>query len=183
MSATHAHSVRLLIMTTKPTWKFAFSHPAHLPALGFGSGLAAFSPGTFGTLFGWLVFTWIDPFLSDTAWLLVLVTSFLVGIWFCDVTGKALGIIDHGGIVWDEIVAIWLILWICADSLGSPLGQLACVIVFRFFDIVKPPPIKWFDTKFKSGFGVMLDDIVAACLSLLTIAVAVYFFGVPDILR
>lgn len=170
-------------MKTRPTWKFALSHPAHLAALGFGSGLAWFSPGTFGTFFGWLVYVWLDPLMSDAGWMAAIVVGFLLGIWFCDVTGKALGVVDHGGIVWDEIIAIWLVLWVCADSLGSPLGQLVCVLVFRFFDIVKPPPIKWFDKSFKSGFGVMLDDLVAALMSLLFISLAVHFFGVPTFLQ
>lgn len=160
----------------RPTWRFALSHPAHLAAVGFGSGLSWVSPGTFGTLFGWLMYIGMDRYLNNTGWILAIVLGFLVGIWFCDKAGKALGVVDHGAIVWDEIIAIWLVLWVAAEHFGDPKGQLICVAVFRFFDIVKPPPIKWFDTHFKSGFGVMLDDIVAALMSLLALAIWVHYF-------
>lgn len=160
----------------RPTWGFALAHPAHFFAVGCGSGLAWVSPGTFGTLFGWLAFVLIDPFLTDAGWAVCIAAGFAIGVWFCAKAGRALGVVDHGAIVWDEIVAIWLILWVVDSQLGDPIGQLIAVAVFRFFDIVKPPPIKWFDTRFKSGFGVMLDDVVAALMTLLALALGVYFF-------
>ncbi|MDX1669908.1 MAG: phosphatidylglycerophosphatase A [Limnobacter sp.] len=164
------------IKPKRPTWTFALAHPAHFLAVGCGSGLAWVSPGTFGTLFGWLAFVAMDPFLSDLGWLVCIVVSFLMGVWICAKAGRALGVIDHGAIVWDEIVAIWLVLWVADAQLGDPIGQLIAVAVFRFFDIVKPPPIRWFDTRFKSGFGVMLDDLVAALMTLLALAVGLYFY-------
>lgn len=150
-------------------------NPAHWVALGFGSGLAWFMPGTFGTLMGWLLYVWIDPYLVGNQWLWLILIAFAVGAVCCQLTGKALGVIDHGGIVWDEIVAIWLVLFVASNQLSSPLGQLACVVVFRFFDMVKPPPIRWFDQHWKNGFGVMFDDIVAALITLLALAIYIHF--------
>ena len=138
------------------------AHPAHLLALGFGSGLAWFLPGTFGTLMGWLLYLWLDPYLAGSQWVWAIAGAFLAGVWACQVTGKALGVIDHGGIVWDEIVAIWLVLFVASNHFSGPAAQLACVALFRFYDMVKPPPIRWFDRHWKNGFGVMFDDIVAA---------------------
>jgi phosphatidylglycerophosphatase A len=152
------------------------SHPAHLLALGFGSGLAWILPGTFGTLMGWLLYLWIDPLLSGNQWVWLIAGAFIVGAVCCHITGKALGVIDHGGIVWDEIVAIWLVLFVASSQFSSPLGQLVCVVVFRFFDMVKPPPIRWFDRHWKNGFGVMFDDIVAAFITLLALAIYIHAF-------
>lgn len=132
-------------------------------------------PGTVGTLFGWLTFTWIDPHLADASWRWLIAASFVLGCWACSRAGRALGVADHGSIVWDEVVAIWLVLWVCKEQFDTPALQLVCVVVFRFFDMVKPPPIKWFDTRFKNGFGVMLDDIVAALMTLLALAIYVRY--------
>jgi phosphatidylglycerophosphatase A len=157
-----------------PTWRFLFSHPAHFIALGCGSGLPRTAPGTFGTLFGWATYVWLAPLLSTDAWLATLAVAFAVGCWACWRTGRDLGVADHGGMVWDEIVAIWLVL------LFTPWGlawQAAAFGVFRFFDIVKPRPIKRFEQRFKdgrwAGFGVMGDDLIAAFYSLVVIAIAV----------
>lgn len=152
--------------------------PAHCVALGFGSGLAWFMPGTFGTLFGWLTFTSLNPLLDSSSWVYVLLVSFALGAVCCHIAGKELGVIDHGSIVWDEVVAIWLVLFVAYPHFNTPLEQLACVFVFRFFDMVKPPPIRWFDTHWKNGFGVMFDDIVAALITLLTLAFAVRLFHI-----
>ena len=157
-----------------PDRRFLFSHPAHLLALGFGSGLPPKAPGTFGTLFGWAAFVVLAPWLAPTGWALLIVGGFVVGCWACTRTGRDLGVADHGGMVWDEIIAIWLVL------LFTPAGfawQAAAFGVFRFFDIVKPPPIRAFERRFKNGawagFGVMGDDVIAAFYSLLVLAVAV----------
>lgn len=160
----------------RPTWRFMLSHPAHLLALGFGSGLAWVLPGTFGTLMGWLLYLWIDPLLIGNQWVWLIAAAFIVGAVCCHITAKALGVIDHGGIVWDEIVAIWLVLFVASSQFPSPLGQLACVVVFRFFDMLKPPPIRWFDRHWKNGFGVMFDDLVAAFITLLALAIYIHAF-------
>lgn len=156
----------------KPTADFMLSHPAHLLALGFGSGLSRWVPGTVGTLFGWLLFhalsvRWPEV-LTPTVWGLLIVVGFAVGVWACERTGRALGVPDHGAMVWDEIVAIWLVMLFITPS--SVKSQLAAFLVFRFFDMIKPPPIRQFERRFKGGFGVMADDIIAAFFTLLALA-------------
>lgn len=152
-----------------PPVRFLFQHPAHLVACGFGSGLAPVAPGTFGTLFAWLTFPFLRAWFPDDLWLAIfLVLAFLTGITACEITGRKLGIADHGSIVWDEIVPFWAVLMLTPPT---SLWQLAAFLWFRFYDIVKPPPARFFDEKFKSGFGVMMDDLVAAGLTVLTLAV------------
>ena len=157
-----------------PDFRFLVSHPAHLLALGFGSGLPRKAPGTFGTLFGWVIYLWLAPYLTTVAWTVLLVIGFVVGCWACNRTGRDLGVPDHGAMVWDEIIAIWVVLMFTPWNL---VWQLVAFGVFRFFDIVKPRPIRRFERRFKSdgwaGFGVMGDDLIAAFYSLVTIAVAV----------
>jgi phosphatidylglycerophosphatase A len=152
---------------TQPTPNFLLSHPAHFVALGFGSGLAPRAPGTFGTLAAlplfWLL---LQTGLGLPALLAVIAAGFALGIWACAVTGKDLGVSDHGGIVWDEIIAMWLVL---AFTPANWLGWLAAFGLFRFFDILKPWPIRFFDQRLKSGFGVMFDDLLAALYALLLI--------------
>ncbi len=158
-----------------PTSVFMRSHPAHLLALGFGSGLPRIMPGTFGTLFGWLSFnvlTWRFPeVFTPWTWAFLISVGFMLGIWACNVTGRNLGVADHGSMVWDEIVAIWLVLLFVTPA--SPSMQLAAFLIFRLFDMAKPPPIRQIERRFKDGFGVMIDDLVAAFLTLLVIAVCV----------
>lgn len=157
---------------TKPDWRFMLNHPAHILALGFGSGLSPVMPGTSGTLFAWLSFTmfsnrWPDIFTAVN-WGIIIVAGFLVGVWACQVTGKNLGIADHGSMVWDEIIAFWLVLVFLAPA--DWRTQCWAFLGFRFFDMAKPPPIAYFDRRFKGGFGVMWDDIVAAFFCLLSFA-------------
>jgi phosphatidylglycerophosphatase A len=158
-------SAELLV---KPGWRFLLSHPAHLLSLGFGSGLARKAPGTFGTLAAFPIYWVLAPRLTDWQFLIVLVGAFAVGVWVCGITGKALGVADYGGIVWDEIVAFLLVL------LFTPPGwdwALLAFALFRFFDIVKPPPIRYFDSNWHGGLGVMFDDLLAAGYALLCLAV------------
>jgi phosphatidylglycerophosphatase A len=157
--------------TRRPSLKFLFAHPAHFLALGCGSGLAPKAPGTFGTLFAWGSFLLFHPYFGDFQLLFLLAAAYLAGIWLIDVTGQALGDPDHGSIVWDEIVPFWLILLLTPDSF---YWQLAAFMLFRYFDITKPQPARYFDQHVKNGFGVMADDLVAAgytliCLALLKI--------------
>lgn len=153
---------------TQPTLRFLLSHPAHFIALGCGSGLAPFAPGTFGTLFGWWTFNLLQPHLQPMTWLWLLVGGFSIGVWACSQTGRDLGVADHGGMVWDEIIAMWLVLLFTPTTL---LAQAVSFLLFRLFDIVKPAPIRYFDRKWKGGFGVMWDDLVAAFYALLVLAV------------
>jgi phosphatidylglycerophosphatase A len=154
-------------MTTSlhPDFKFLLRHPAHYLALGFGSGLMPKAPGTAGSLAAiplFLLFTL--PNAPSLPRVLVIITLlFLLGIWCCDITGKDLGTADHGSIVWDEMVAMWLILAVTPLSLGSYIAAFA---LFRLFDIWKPFPIRQCDARLKGGFGVMFDDLLAACYTL-----------------
>jgi phosphatidylglycerophosphatase A len=151
----------------KPDTRFLTAHPAHFIALGFGSGLAPKAPGTFGTLAAlplfWLL---LQAGLGQPVLLLLIAAGFALGVWACTVTGKNLGIADHGGIVWDEIVAMWLVL---AFTPMDWIWWLIAFGLFRFFDILKPWPIRFFDVRLKSGFGVMFDDLLAALYALLMI--------------
>ena len=143
------------------------AHPAHFIAFGFGAGLARFAPGTWGTLLGWGLGALLLPVLEAPALFALLAIAFLVGIWACGVTGRHLGAHDHGSMVWDEVVAFLLVLAIVPREL---FWQLGAFVAFRFFDIVKPPPIRRLERRWQGGFGVMLDDLVAAGYTLLVLA-------------
>ncbi len=150
-----------------PSVKLLCSHPAHLVSLGLGSGLAPKAPGTFGSLAAWLLFLGFQPWLDDVGMAVLLLISLVLGAWCIQRTGKALGEVDHGAIVWDEFVAVWLVLWLSPAAWG---WQAFAVGLFRFFDILKPWPIRQADARFKNGFGVMLDDLLAAGYTLLVMA-------------
>jgi phosphatidylglycerophosphatase A len=152
-------------MHTQLDFKFLFAHPAHFFGLGFGSGLAPKAPGTAGTLVGLPLFWLIANYAFNTQ-LIIVTVLFVIGIYFCATTGKALGVPDHNAIVWDEIVAIMLVL--CFTPLGF-FWWLVAFGLFRLFDIWKPYPICYFDAKLKNGFGVMFDDLLAAIFSILVI--------------
>ncbi|HEY1997686.1 phosphatidylglycerophosphatase A [Paraburkholderia sp.] len=148
--------------------RFMLSHPLHLFSLGFGSGLSPVAPGTFGTLFAWASFAVLNRYLTVLDWGLLIVVGFFAGIWITGFTAKKLGIEDPSSIVWDEVVAFWLVLLMVTPV--TLTGQVWAFVVFRFFDTVKPPPIRYFDRRLKGGFGIMFDDLVAAFFTLLVIA-------------
>lgn len=160
---------------------FMLSHPAHWVALGFGSGLSPFAPGTSGTLWAWLVFVVLQPFMSDVAWGVLIAVSLPLGWWASTVTAQHLRVMDPGCVVWDEIVAFWLVLWLVSPT--GLLGQTIAFALFRYFDAAKPGPVGWADQLFhnvspttdpsawrKAGFGIMLDDLVAGACALLVVA-------------
>jgi len=161
-------------MILRPGVRFTLAHPAHFIALGFGTGMAPVAPGTVGTLLAFPIYSalemWLGPFDTWPARLeffAVIAVLFALGIWACGRTGRDLGIADHSGMNWDEVVAFLLVL------LFTPAGwtwQALAFFAFRFFDVVKPPPIRHFDRTLKGGFGVMFDDILAAFYTLLLIA-------------
>ncbi|OHC82647.1 MAG: phosphatidylglycerophosphatase, partial [Sideroxydans sp. RIFOXYD2_FULL_59_7] len=105
------------VLKVKPNWRFLFSHPAHMLSFGLGLGLVPRSPGTAGTLLAFPFFWYMSPRLSDAMFLFVLIWMFAIGVWVCDITGKALGEADFGGIVWDEVVAFLLVLFFTPDGL------------------------------------------------------------------
>ncbi|MFM1990519.1 MAG: Phosphatidylglycerophosphatase [Pseudomonadota bacterium] len=162
----HAEPVPGRILT-RPTFAFMRPRLSRWIALGFGSGLSPVAPGTVGTLWAWAAFVLLDPFLGDAAWATLIATSFAIGVWACGRTGRDLGVSDHGGMVWDEVVAFWAVLLVVPDGFSA---QLAAFFVFRVFDVVKPPPIRQVDRRVKGGFGVMLDDAIAAFYTVLVYA-------------
>lgn len=155
-----------------PTAGWVFQNIWRIIAFGFGSGLLRPAPGTWGTLLAWLLWVLLLQGLADSVVLAVLVVSFALGCIACERTGRAMGVSDHGGMVWDEMVAFWLVLSLAPDSLAA---QAVAFVLFRGFDIIKPQPIRYFDARLKGGFGVMWDDLLAAAYSLLGMAVLVTF--------
>jgi phosphatidylglycerophosphatase A len=165
----------------RPTLRFLFAHPAHLIALGFGSGLPRRAPGTVGTLWAWVAFLVMQRWLSSAAIGWVILASLPIGWWACTVTARHMRVADPGAIVWDEVVAFWIVLWLVLP--GGLLAQLVAFGLFRFFDAAKPGPVGWADRLFKpkegpdgtmrwraAGFGILFDDLVAAFCTLLVIA-------------
>lgn len=152
----------------EPTPASVWRNPIHFLAFGFGSGAAPRAPGTFGTLAA-LPFVLLWQQLPPGGYSLVLVLSTLLGIWLCHRTSADLGVHDHGGIVWDEFVGLWIALWL------APTGWawlLAGFLLFRLFDIWKPWPIGWVDRRVHGGLGIMLDDIIAGFMALGVLLVA-----------
>jgi phosphatidylglycerophosphatase A len=152
---------------------------AHWIALGFGAGLSRWAPGTVGTLWAWAAYVILQRWLTPTGFGWLIVASLLVGWWACTVTARRMNVADPGSIVWDEVVAFWIVLWLVMPT--GLLGQLVAFALFRFFDAAKPGPVAWADKLFKqrdaaqvnwwrAGFGIILDDLVAAFCTLLVIA-------------
>jgi len=181
---TQANTTNSSILT--PSFKWVFSKPSRALAFGMGSGLAPFAPGTAGTLWAWAAFLVGEYFLSTEAWLWVIGIGILLGCWICGQVSEELGKKDFGGIVWDEVVAFWLVLiFIMPANLWV---QILAFALFRFFDAVKPGPIGMIDRHFKHleggdnsspsnlglilwrGFGIIADDLAAAFFTLFTIA-------------
>ena len=144
-------------------------HPAHFIAFGGGIGLAPFAPGTLGTLLAFPLYWIAGPRLEPGVFVLLVCALFGLGVWACEITGRTIGISDHGGMVWDETVAFLLVLFLVPATL---YWQGAAFLVFRLFDILKPQPIRYYERRFKNGFGVMLDDLVAAFFTLIVLAIA-----------
>ena len=156
-------------MIVRPSGKFLLSHPAHFLALGVGTGLAPVAPGTVGTLLGFPVYWMLTLWFGPSEILIATVLMFILGIWACQRTGNDMGIADHSSMVWDEVVAFVMILVFTPPGL---FWQAFAFFAFRFFDILKPPPIREADRRWKGGFGVMFDDILAAGYTLLLMALA-----------
>lgn len=144
-------------------------NPIHLLAFGFGSGLSPVAPGTFGTLVALPIYLWMQN-LTLGNYVLVVFIMTVFGVWLCQVTANNLGVHDHQGIVWDEIVGYLI------TMTAAPFGWVWMIIgfiLFRFFDIVKPWPIKWVDKKVDGGIGIMFDDILAGIFAFLVLQLLV----------
>jgi phosphatidylglycerophosphatase A len=147
-------------------------NPIHFLALGFGSGLAAIAPGTFGTLAAVPLYLLLS-LLPLSTYVFVTLIVCVAGIYICDKTCRDLGVHDHKAIVWDEVAGYLL------TMLAAPVGwqwPLVGFVLFRFFDIVKPWPIRWLDRNVKGGFGVMADDILAGVVACLVLQLLVFCF-------
>lgn len=161
-------------MSQRPNAAFMLAHPAHLVALGFGSGLSPKAPGTIGSLWAWLAWLVLSPLFTPAGQGLLIAAALLLGWWACKRTAEHLDLADPGCVVWDEIIAMWLIFWLIMPS--GIWGQLAAFVLFRFFDALKPGPVGWADQFFKGwgwrgAWGILFDDLVAAFCTLLVIAV------------
>ena len=163
----------------RPGLRFVFAHPANAMALGFGAGLAPRAPGTIGTLWAWAAYLVLDRWLDSAGWGVLIGASLLLGWWACTRCAQHMGLADPGAIVWDEVVAFWIVLW-----LWMPAGfwaQALAFALFRFFDAAKPGPVGWADRLFKlrpggrigaaQGFGILFDDLVAALCTLMVLAI------------
>ena len=169
-------------------WRFLLAHPAHFLALGAGSGLVPRAPGTAGTLWAWAAFALLEQALPAAAWPALLLLAACLGWWACTRTARALGVADPSAIVWDEVLAFWIVLWVLAPA-DWP-WQLAAFVVFRFFDVAKPGPVRWADRRFKpsvraagggigwaQGAGILLDDLVAAACTLCVVGPVFFLVG------
>lgn len=173
------------VAPVRPTPAFMLGHPARCIALGFGCGLSPFAPGTVGTLWAWVAFWVISPWLGDAGWALLIGGGTLVGWWACTRCAQHMNVADPSSIVWDEVLCFWLVLWLAAPT--SFLGQLAAFGLFRLFDAVKRGPVGWADQLFKTprgapigwraGLGILFDDFVAAGCTLVVIALYRHLVG------
>ncbi len=164
MNSTDKEELKLDRLKLK---KVALGSPSGFLAFGFGSGLSPFAPGTMGTLVA-VPFIFALKALGEPGFWIALLLLFLLGVVLCEQVSRKLGVHDHGGIVWDEMIGYWL------SAAFIPLQWhwlLAAFLLFRFFDIVKPWPIRQIDSKVGGGFGIMIDDVVAALFTMAILAV------------
>jgi len=148
-------------------------NPLHLIAFGFGSGFVPKAPGTAGTLVGIPFFLLLSP-LPLPLYLAIVAVLFVVGIPLCTRVSRDLGVHDHGGIVWDEIVG-FLVTMTAAPAGLVPL--LLGFVLFRLFDILKPWPIRTLDRRVSGGLGIMLDDLVAGLFAAGVLQLGLRFVG------
>jgi phosphatidylglycerophosphatase A len=153
--------------------KLSLANPVHFLALGFGSGLAAKAPGTFGTLAAIPLYLLMTQ-LSLPLYLGITVLFAIAGIYICGKAAKDMGVHDHGAIVWDEVVGLLI------TMAAAPAGILWLILgfgLFRFFDIVKPWPISWLDAKIHGGFGIMIDDVLAGVFAFISLQLLINWLG------
>jgi phosphatidylglycerophosphatase A len=153
--------------------RFMWSHPAHVLAMGFGAGLSPLAPGTVGTLWAWAAYGLLSVWLTTAEMGYLIAVSLPIGWWACTLTAEHMQVQDPSAIVWDEIVAFWMVLWLWMPV--GLAGQLVAFVLFRLLDALKPGPVGWADRHFhglgwRGGFGIMFDDIVAAFCTLLFIS-------------
>lgn len=173
--------------TTKPSILWVLSSPTRILAFGFGSGLAPIAPGTVGTLWAWAIFLIVQYYLNATTILWLIFLGILLGCWICGKVSEELGKKDFGGIVWDEMLAFWLVLVLVMPT--SIALQILAFALFRFFDALKPSVIGKIDQHFKKsenienqkpssvkeilwrGFGIIADDLAAAVITIIIVVI------------
>lgn len=155
--------------TVKPNWR----DPIHWLAFGFGSGAIRKAPGTWGTLAA-IPFYLLIADLQWPLYIAIVAAAFFAGIYICEKAANDLGVHDHGGIVWDEFVGLWITLFLLPEGW---LWLVAGFVLFRIFDILKPWPISWADKHVSGGFGIMIDDVIAGIFALGVIQAARYWLG------
>jgi phosphatidylglycerophosphatase A len=132
--------------------------PTYFLAFGFGSGLMPFAPGTWGTLAAIPLYLLLAG-ISWPVYLTLTIAAFILGVAICDKVSSDLGVHDYSGIVWDEIVGYLLTMFLAPVTIG---WMIVGFLLFRFFDILKPQPIRFVDNHVQGGLGIMLDDVLAA---------------------
>ncbi|OCL16241.1 phosphatidylglycerophosphatase A family protein [Gilliamella sp. wkB171] len=150
------------------------TNPIHFLAVGLGSGLSPIMPGTTGSLMAipcWLLFNGLQPILY---WVLMVV-AFIFGCFLCQKTSDDTHTHDSGHIVWDEFVGMWITLFFIPQV--SILWVMIAFVAFRIFDMAKPWPIRWFDKRVPGGFGIMVDDVIAAIFSSITVYLLTYLIN------
>lgn len=164
-----------------PQRRALLSSPAGWLACGFGAGLAPVAQGTFGSLAALLPWLLLRE-LQLPVYLLVLLIAFGIGVWACELAGRALQVADHRSLVWDEFVGQWVALLpllipglIPAGAPALAVAMLVGFALFRLFDVWKPWPISWLDGHVKGGFGVMVDDLLAGIFAAVLLAVLIHF--------
>ncbi|MGE5168859.1 MAG: phosphatidylglycerophosphatase A [Rudaea sp.] len=158
-----------------PTLSFLLSHPAHFVALGGGAGLSPVATGTTGTLVAFPIAWLLDAYAGTQGFFIAIVAITALGVAATHVTARDLGVADHGSIVIDEIAAFLLVLFFAGTD---AVRQALAFVLFRVFDVVKPPPIRQVDARMHNAFGVMADDFLAAGYTLLTLALVHRLFGI-----
>ena len=136
-----------------------------LASLG-GIGLIPFAPGTFGSIFAWIAFILISHFVNM---LILTIVIIILSIWVCEKVSKDLFEKDHKSIVIDELAGMWVallpVIYFASSQNERITYAILALVFFRFFDILKPFPVSYFDQKYKNGFGIVFDDIIAGILA------------------
>ena len=147
--------------------------PIHILAFGFGLGLSPVAPGTVGTLLG-IAIAWFTLDLGLNVQIGIALALCVSGVWICDNSSRRIGQHDPGGIVWDEIAAMYVVLLFAPATITA---WILAFVLFRVFDIVKPWPIRDLDHSIGGGLGIMLDDLVAALYAVILLALLMQLQG------
>jgi len=154
-------------------------NPYHFIATLGGIGKTPFAPGTFGSIFAWLIFIVISHLLDTTDMLILTSFTVIISIWICEKASRDLNEKDHKSIVIDELAGMWIallpVLYLASSQQERTIYAFLVLIFFRLFDILKPYPISYLDKRFKSGFGIVLDDLVAGIFASLVVIVILTF--------